>query len=77
VSLQIRTRLPETVSGSLIAREVARLLNDTAEEMLSGVPVEKYPSALARYAILSQLAGFIEDAAQKADPDAMETPPDK
>lgn len=61
MGLQLRTTLPEGVSGAAYGREIARLLENAAQDILSGVPPERYPAAVERYRVLNELLAFAED----------------
>jgi hypothetical protein len=60
--------MPEGINGAALGRKIAQMLEDTAREMLQGVPPEKYPGAVERYRVLTELNDFILDRidAQKA-----------
>lgn len=66
MALQLRTTLPDGVPGALYQREIARLLDDAAHAILSGVPLDRYQSWTARYAVLIELLDFAEDYVAKS-----------
>jgi hypothetical protein len=65
MALQLRTTLPDGVSGQAYQREIARLLDNAAMDILNGVPPERYQAAVARYAVLHELLAFAEDEVEK------------
>lgn len=65
MALQLRTTLPDGVSGQAYQREIARLLDNAALDILNGVSPENYPAAVARYAVLHELLAFAEDYVDK------------
>jgi hypothetical protein len=65
MALQLRTTLPDGVPGPAYQREIARLLDNTAHDILSGVPPEKYQGAVARYQVLLEMLMFAEQEVEK------------
>ena len=61
MSLQTRVTAPVGVPGELLAREIAQKLQQSADQILSGVPPEQYPAAVERYKVLHELLRFMED----------------
>lgn len=61
MSLQTRVTTPTGVPGDLLSREIGLKLQQAAEQILSGLPPEKYPAAVERYKTLYELLGFMED----------------
>ena len=71
MALQLRTTLPDGVPGALYQREIARLLDSAAMDLLGGVPPERYQGFLERYKVLHELLQFAEEyvAAQQKGED--------
>jgi hypothetical protein len=61
MSLQTRVTVPATIPGDLLAREIGVKLQQTAEEILTGVQPDKYPGAVERYKVLYELLIWMED----------------
>ena len=61
MSLQTRVTVPTGVPGDLLAREIGIKLQQTAEEILTGVPPDKYNGAVERYKVLYELLRWMED----------------
>lgn len=61
MSLQTRVTTPTGVPGDLLAREIGVKLQQTAEEILTGLPPDKYVGATERYRVLFELLRFMED----------------
>jgi hypothetical protein len=61
VSLQTRVTTPTGVPGDLLAREIGIKLQQTAEDILTGLPPDKYVGATERYRVLYELLRFMED----------------
>lgn len=65
MALQLRTTLPDGVPGHAYQREIARLLDNAAMDILNGVTPDRYPAAVARYAVLHELLAFAEEQIEK------------
>lgn len=61
MGLQIRITLPEGISGAAYGREIARRLQNAAQDILSGTPPERYLEAVTRYEVLKELVAFAEE----------------
>ena len=61
MSLQTRVTVPTGVPGDLLAREIGIKLQQTAEEILTGVAPDKYNGAVERYKVLYELLRWMED----------------
>lgn len=61
MTLQLRTTLPDGVPGVLYQREIAKLLDQAAMQLLEGVPPERYTAFVERYKVLHELLAFAED----------------
>lgn len=61
MSLQTRVTTPTGVPGDLLAREIGIKLQQTAEDILTGLPPDKYVGATERYRVLYELLRFMED----------------
>ena len=61
MSLQTRVTTPTGVPGDLLSREIGIKLQQTAEEILTGLPPDKYVGATERYRVLFELLRFMED----------------
>ena len=61
MTLQTRVTTPTGVPGDLLAREIGIKLQQTAEEILTGLPPDKYVGATERYRVLFELLRFMED----------------
>ncbi len=61
MALQIRTILPDGVSGEEYAAEIGRMLNDAAQMILGGGAGAHYEAAVARYQTLLELMNFAEE----------------
>lgn len=65
MALQLRTTLPDGVPGAAYQREIARLLESAAADILGGVPPERYAAFVERYKVLHELLQFAEDYVDK------------
>ncbi len=61
MSLQTRVTVPSGIPGELLAREIGVKLQNISEEILAGVPPEKYHGAVERYKVLHELLRWMED----------------
>ena len=61
MSLQTRVSVPTGVPGEILARAIAIKLQDTADQLLSGMPPEKYLGAVERHRVLQELMQVMED----------------
>lgn len=61
MSLQTRVTTPTGVPGDLLAREIGLKLQQAAEQILEGVPPDRYPAAVERYKVLYELLRWMED----------------
>lgn len=61
MSLQTRVTTPTGVPGDLLSREIGIKLQQTAEQILAGVPPEKYLAAVERYKTLYELLMYMEN----------------
>lgn len=61
MALQLRTTLPDGVPGAAYQREIARLLEAAALDILQGVPPDRYPAFVERYKVLIELLDFATD----------------
>lgn len=65
MAFQFRVTLPQGVSGEEYATEIARKLEDAAQDVLTGVPPDRYHAAVARYQVLLELMQFAQDTVNK------------
>lgn len=61
MALQTKVSTPTGVPGEVLARAIAIKLQDTADQLLSGMPPEKYLGAVERYRVLQELMQVMED----------------
>lgn len=61
MALQIRTVVPPGVGGASWAAEVGRMMEDTAQQLLNGVPLHRYEAMQGRYQALRELISWAED----------------
>lgn len=69
MSFQVRVTPPD-VPGIVIAREIAKKLEDVSLEILGGVTPDRYQAYQARYQVLLELMNFMEErsaALEKGD----------
>lgn len=51
----------------MLGREIARLTENAAQDILNGVPPERYLAAVARYEVLLELMRYMEDHRNEGD----------
>lgn len=61
MSLQTKVTYPTGVSGEALGREIAVKLQQSADMILSGLPLDKYVGAVERHRVLGELMRFMED----------------